>query len=119
MGASWSTFASARRRGHDGGHVDEQIYVIEADLTFEKPVAPELQELVGWAIARLEGPEGISPKVRWATPSRGLASNVAVSADTRSAAIESATALLKDTAGRSISVPLRSVGILSIKMGTL
>lgn len=95
------------------------MYVIEADLTFERPVAPELQELVGWAVARLTGPEGISPKLRWATPSRALASNLAVSALARTAAIESGTALLRETVGRSISIPLRSVGILSIKMGTL
>jgi hypothetical protein len=98
---------------------DEQVYVIEADLTFERPVAPELQELVGWAVARLIGPEGISPKLRWATPSRALASNVAVSTTTRTVAIESGTSLLRDAVGRSISVPLRSVGILSIKIGTL
>jgi len=98
---------------------DEQVYVIEADLTFQRPVAPELQELVGWAVARLTGPEGISPKLRWATPSRALASNLAVSAATRAAAHETGTAQLRDAVGRSISVPRRSVGILSIKMGTL
>ena len=98
---------------------DEQVYVIEADLNFERPVAPELQELVGWAVARLTGPEGISPKLRWASPSRALASNLAVSTTTRTSAIEDGTALLRETVGRSISVPLRSVGILSIKMGTL
>jgi len=98
---------------------DEQVYVIEADLTFERPVAPDLQELVGWAVARLTGPQGISPKLRWASPSRALASNLAVSTTTRSIAIENGTTLLLDTVGGSIGVPLRSVGILSIKMGTL
>ena len=95
------------------------MYVIEADLTFERAVAPELQELVGWAVARLTGPEGISPKVRWATPGRALASNLAVSATTRAVAIENGTSLLRDTVGRAISIPLRSVGVLSVKMGTL
>lgn len=98
---------------------DEQLYVIEADLTFERPVAPELQELAGWAVARLTGPEGISPKLRWATPARALVGNLAVSASSRAAAVENGTAQLRDTVGHSISVPLRSVGILSIKMGTL
>jgi hypothetical protein len=99
--------------------VDEQIYVVDAEVTFDQPVPPEVREIVAWAVGNVDCPEGIKPKARWATPARAIASDLGVRARTRQQAVESATGTIRDVVGRSISVPIRSVSILSLKVGTL
>jgi hypothetical protein len=96
---------------------NDQAYVVEAEITFDHPVAPDQREMVTWALGRLDSPEGTSPKARWIDASRALASNLTVSAPTRTDAVSAATHALHEVA-RTIGIPLRSVSILSLKMGS-
>jgi hypothetical protein len=97
---------------------EDQVYVVEVELNFDHPVAPDQREMVTWALSRLDSPEGVSPKARWVDASRALASNVMVSAATKTDAINAATTSLHGVASQ-IGIPLRSVSILSLKVGTL
>jgi hypothetical protein len=105
-------------KGNMSEPVQDQAYVVEAEINFDHPVAPDQREMVAWALGRLDSPEGTSPKAQWVDKSRALASNVMVSAPTRAAAVAAATEALQQVA-RTVGIPLRSVSILSLKMGTL
>jgi hypothetical protein len=97
---------------------EEHIYVIDAEITFEAPVSPDLQEVARFSLGSLQTPTHLQPTVRWVMSRRALVGDLAVSAGTQSVAIETARNALRECI---LSIPLnvRSVAILSIRLGTL
>ena len=95
----------------------QQLYVIVAELNFDYPVGSALQDAASLALAALQNPYGLPPKLQWANSRRALATEVGVIAPNKVAAMEEARKLVRDVMARSIGVPLRSIPILSLRVG--
>jgi hypothetical protein len=97
----------------------EQVYVIDAELTFEDQVSPDLQEVAKFAVAAMPTPASVTPSLRWVMPRRALAADLSVLAASSSQAIELGREDLRACIQQSTSLKVRSVVTLSIKVGTL
>jgi hypothetical protein len=99
--------------------MSEQIYVVDAELTFAGDVPPDRQQAARFAIRGLQTPSHLIPSLRWVTLSRALVGDLAVSASGVLGASQMARDILRKCVQRSTTWPLRSVSILSTKLGTL
>jgi hypothetical protein len=97
----------------------EQVYVIDAELTFEDPVSPDLQEVAKFAVAAMPTPTSVKPSLRWVMSRRALVADLSVLAASSSQALELGRDALRACIRESISLKVRSVVTLSIKVGTL
>jgi hypothetical protein len=97
----------------------EQVYVIDAELTFEDSVSPDLQEVAKFAIAAMATPTSIKPSLHWVMARRALVADLGVLAASSSQAVELARDALRECIQQATSLKVRSVATLSIKAGTL
>jgi hypothetical protein len=95
---------------------EEQIYVIDAEITFDAPVSRDMQEVAKFAVGALVTPIHLSPTLRWVIPRRAVVGDLAISAPSSASAIEAARDLLREYVEQNTTLSVRSVAILSIKL---
>jgi hypothetical protein len=93
-------------------HVPERLYIIDAELTFSRPVSADQQDDAELAITAIETPTALKPSLRWVTPRRALVDELWVSASTSGHAIEAARDSLRECV---TELPVRSFAALSVK----
>lgn len=100
---------------HYGGYMAERYYIVDAELTFARPVSADHQDDAEFAIGQMETPSLQKPSLRWVTPRRALVDELEVTASTSGHAIEAARDSLRACVRESTELPLRSFAALSVK----
>jgi hypothetical protein len=111
-------FPSRRRKAHFDEHVPERLYVIDAELTFSRPVSADQQDDAEFAIGAIETPTVLKPSLRWVTPRRAVVGELWVSASTSGRAVEAARDSLRECVTQGTNLPVRSFAALSVKRST-
>jgi hypothetical protein len=97
--------------------VPERLYVIDAELTFSRPVSADRQDAAEFAIGAMETPTVLKPSLRWVTSRRALVDELWVAASTSGHAIEAARDSLRECVFEGTELPVRSFAALSVKRG--
>jgi hypothetical protein len=104
------------------GNVDEpgrsRLYVIDAEVTFADPVVGTPRHTLEDRIAHIHVPGSPEPKVRWATPRRALASDIAIMAESKAAAVDAGRAALRGAVLSAYGIEPQTVAVMSLRLGT-
>jgi hypothetical protein len=98
--------------------VPERLYVIDAELTFSRPVSADQQDDAEFAVTAIDTPTVLKPSLRWVTSRRALVGELWVSASTSGHAIEAARDSLRACVIEGTQLPVRSFAALSVKRCT-